>query len=1490
MKTQISRDSLARPRRYSRVLQQQGRMLTDADWNEMSTIVKERLDDVLRDVIGSGTPQGRGLLTVTPGPGDSETVELVWGHAYVDGITAQVRPDGNGPDPGPAFDYLRQADFPSPTPLPGGDHRLYLDVWERSVSSLEDGGLRDPGLHGADTCTRSQTMAQVKWCPVDADPEDPLQNPPQGDAILKLELLQGSTEPDACDPCADELQLQERVGNYLFRVEVHHVEYDNAGRPERIVLKWSSENGAEQHVIGSEPPGFKAGGWIFEFFSGESEQYASEKHLGFHMGTDPGWDPVRGQLFEEFPDAAPGGASLVRRWDGYVQLVRDGADNWSLESEVAEASNVVSGMDRGVRLSTTNSANAPGHVEVGAAFSVNLDALALTLDLSNRMLVAGDFWYAEVREAVHDAGDAILEGSVPMGIRHHYMTLATVEGGGISWYRGDQCKRAEFPPLTDLRADDICFSNDVCNMPTANTVQDAIDRLCQERDLRFHNKHLHGWGIVCGLQVECGPDTAPPSEGEPERRQVTVRKGYALDCEGNDIRLGDSRVIDLIELVDQAEAADPATPLLDDNDDGTVCMTLGLNETGEIDIGVEPYGTDTPTSLLKGTLWMNFYEDCIKSFVDAIKEELDSENGEGEDRPVGPARRRLTSLLNLLVQLFNTSNGQYVFLSPQEHQILRSFYLRLRELLQSKTFCAMFAGGDFPEYPFPETEMNTIFGKGNETRLKIHPDGDRAYGFGGNDDKIHVYDLDQGELIEVVTMPAGEGAEVQDIVFSADGNRLFAAAHLRGTDTMFGVADITANGHNWGDMSVLCDLLIMEMVRSESDDDLIYATGRGRGLFKLRPGLLFEEEKPRPDPTYPFNAVGHLEVDENRSRAYATAAIGEEEDPESYGRIAVLDLDAEDGSLPIVQPVIRNPFDALSATGNDDIALQPGNRLYVVADVSGGKRLLTYDLQSLDSGQETATAMEIEDTSIRLAYHDRSQQLLMTVEDGYRLQAVDQTGTQTLTFRHPVQIAPMCVVVHPDRDRVYVLNQLSSTLSEIPDNAIAADTQFLETLADYRTEIIQSFIGLLGGLLQYFKDCFCHQLLVDCPTCEEDDKIYLACVEIRGDQVYNVCNFSKRKYVKSFPTVEYWMSMVPIMPVLGKALEKFCCWILPDVFGDVEAPRDQESDGLQGSNRIRSSSVSGGLRTFKRTNFTSLFREQRDSLGISSQFLGDSFRQRFDGGEIAQANVSKTAVANTPVEEAQAHLDRSGITVESVEAYDPVKSADNMVAFGRTPARIPRGSKVTLVEKDGRVMFFKMSPPPVEFKISDADKAQIEALAVQREALADTSDIDAELARIESKKKELGDVDVIKGELDTLAAEREAVQQQLSDLNAEVAALKTERSALTQASSQLKVDLAELQSTRASAEESLVNLKADLDGVTAMQKDLSQEIAKGRPVKDVEGVTEEIDGQLRDMGIRTVEELANANPKEIGGAGKSIDVPSAEGLVGAAQSRLNPPK
>lgn len=453
MKTQISRDSFQPDKRYTGIHQQQGRILTDADWNELVAICREQLKKALTDVVGSGAPR-TGALSITANrriqPGD----------LYVDGLRAEL--PGTVP-----FAANAQPDLPGYPTLPAGPCLVYADVWERTVTSLEDARLRDPGLHGADTCTRTQTMLQVKTCPETVNPETAI--PRRGNATLSLSLHTSLEAGDPCDPCAGLISAgQGRVGSYLFRLEVHAVA-GAAGNPARLILKWSSENGAEQYQalpIEQMPPGFASGDYVYEF-----HDLTTEKHLGVFLGTS--FTPSRGALRTSYEIPATAPRELVRRWDGYCELTRTGSV-WTL----------VGGVDRGVPLATSGAATAPGHVVLGASMQINLTSLQLVLDLSGKTFVAGDFWLAPVREAVDGPGSTVLSGAEPKGIDHHYLRLARVQADStVVPYENDaDQRRHRFPPLTDLRAHDVGYTT-TCSSGLFNAshdnVEKALNRLCQ---------------------------------------------------------------------------------------------------------------------------------------------------------------------------------------------------------------------------------------------------------------------------------------------------------------------------------------------------------------------------------------------------------------------------------------------------------------------------------------------------------------------------------------------------------------------------------------------------------------------------------------------------------------------------------------------------------------------------------------------------------------------------------------------------------------------------------------------------------------------------------------------------------------------------------------------------------------------------------------------------------------------------------------------------
>jgi hypothetical protein len=82
----FTRDTFRPDQRYSSVRMQQGRLFTDADWNEQGDIQREALRTAARSVIGaSGFPDDAPGFAIRAGAG-GKALLIGGGHAYVDGI------------------------------------------------------------------------------------------------------------------------------------------------------------------------------------------------------------------------------------------------------------------------------------------------------------------------------------------------------------------------------------------------------------------------------------------------------------------------------------------------------------------------------------------------------------------------------------------------------------------------------------------------------------------------------------------------------------------------------------------------------------------------------------------------------------------------------------------------------------------------------------------------------------------------------------------------------------------------------------------------------------------------------------------------------------------------------------------------------------------------------------------------------------------------------------------------------------------------------------------------------------------------------------------------------------------------------------------------------------------------------------------------------------------------------------------------------------
>jgi hypothetical protein len=212
----------------------------------------------------------------------------------------------------------------------------------------------------------------------------------------------------------------------------------------------------------------------------------------------------------------------------------------------------------------------------------------------------------------------------------------------------------------------------------------------------------------------------------------------------------------------------------------------------------------------------------------------------------------------------------------------------------------------------------------------------------------------------------------------------------------------------------------------------------------------------------------------------------------------------------------------------------------------------------LREGVDFVTATPVNSNSfLRLARYlspEKEDFLLVTVGDELKVIRVRLQKEQMEIdekFRIPVQPYPAGIVIYQEKHMGYVLNTFVNTITSMEMVKVFFDKPAPDytqeppyNLANYRDKAIEAYKDVLSHFFQYLKDCFFDKFLIDCPDCDENEKVYLGSVEVRDSQVYNICNFTKRKYVKNVQTVEYWLSVVPVIPMVKVAFTKFACSVL----------------------------------------------------------------------------------------------------------------------------------------------------------------------------------------------------------------------------------------------------------------------------------------------------------------------------------------------------------
>ncbi|MEO0761834.1 MAG: DUF6519 domain-containing protein, partial [Pseudomonadota bacterium] len=163
--------------RYGGVGLQQGRVITDTDWNEAGRIEAERRRRLLADLVCGHGSTNDGFRLSGAIPATAETVEPN-GTATYD-VTLEVGSFLLGGElhdwTGAPETLLSQADWLQltgedrdalpPAPAAGRTDLVYLELFEQTVTAVEDREIRERALGGPDTSTRARPIRRIRVLP-----------------------------------------------------------------------------------------------------------------------------------------------------------------------------------------------------------------------------------------------------------------------------------------------------------------------------------------------------------------------------------------------------------------------------------------------------------------------------------------------------------------------------------------------------------------------------------------------------------------------------------------------------------------------------------------------------------------------------------------------------------------------------------------------------------------------------------------------------------------------------------------------------------------------------------------------------------------------------------------------------------------------------------------------------------------------------------------------------------------------------------------------------------------------------------------------------------------------------------------------------------------------------------------------------------------------------------------------------------------------------
>jgi hypothetical protein len=436
MKGDFSRSTFDPHKHYSSVRMQQGRVQLDADWNEQADILLHLIHTQLEDLLGaSATPAAQAGFTISevgsrdeagdqPGEADAKIPPPdFWigaGRCYVEGNLCENERKvlfSRQPDYPAAASLFKD---PAEEPSSHDQYLVYLDVWQRHITAVEDPDIRETSLGGSDTTTRLKNVWQVKLLPLSGEQGQ------RADGDLRSldewkDLLQQVGQKRRLS--ARTTQKSAALENCLYRFEIH------SAHGERVVYKWSRENGSVVFPVAGIKHSQKLGTLTLTLADLQRAPYQLQEGAWVELASD---------LTVLNEDPLP----LCK----VVKLDRDSA-SVTLHPEKGQLDRILKGMGRLKqhhpllrRWEYFGETSLPGASEADEGTQSWLDlekGIQVAFD-NQGALRSGDYWLIPARTRSEDGIEWPHKGGQPLpqplhGVRHWFAPLALLQFQGERW-------------------------------------------------------------------------------------------------------------------------------------------------------------------------------------------------------------------------------------------------------------------------------------------------------------------------------------------------------------------------------------------------------------------------------------------------------------------------------------------------------------------------------------------------------------------------------------------------------------------------------------------------------------------------------------------------------------------------------------------------------------------------------------------------------------------------------------------------------------------------------------------------------------------------------------------------------------------------------------------------------------------------------------------------------------------------------------------------